>query len=130
MKDEVPRRVRPVGECQPSGAGGNRSGRAGQCPPLRRSLVSIGELFDLGIANAGVMTCPKSRSHKARLNGNRRGCRVGEEGLRCRDARVAISPLVRRTLARKAPSSSSRSKTALGGLTGDVVKFRLIGIEQ
>jgi len=34
-----------------------------------------------------------------------------KEGLRCRDARAAIRPLVRRTLARKAASSSSRPKT-------------------
>jgi hypothetical protein len=55
------------------------------------ALISIGELFDLDIANAGVMACPKSHTFdKARLNGHRRGCRVGEEGLRCRDARVAI----------------------------------------
>ena len=40
----------------------------------------------LGVRCVNVNIC----INEARLNGHRRGCRVGEEGLRCRDARVTI----------------------------------------
>jgi hypothetical protein len=43
-----------------------RSGVSGKVRAPAEALISIGELFDLGIANASVMACPKSHTSDRR----------------------------------------------------------------